>query len=106
MLLEKIQRNASLLAEHPAYRCGEEFLTYSQLWNAACLLAAQLQDGAGAVALIGTKQPMMAVGMLGSLLAGRPYLPLSSAPERNREPRSIRRSFPSTCRWPTFGLPG
>ena len=38
MLLEKIQQNASLLAEHPAYRCGEEFLTYSQLWNAACLL--------------------------------------------------------------------
>lgn len=191
MLLEKIQQNASLLAKHPAYRCGEDSLTYSQLWNAASLLAAQLQDGAGAVALIGTKQPMMAVGMLGSLLAGRPYLPLSSdqpkerlqrilsqanpgtvidcreakaeqwlkrepamqnflipgnpsrdaywlftsgssgspkgcasplprwkiscagfvrsqpsAPERNREPRSIRRSFPSTCRWPTFGLPG
>ena len=43
MLLERIQQNASLLAEHPAYRCGEDSLTYSQLWNAASLLAAQLQ---------------------------------------------------------------
>ncbi len=80
MLLERIQQNASLLAKHPAYRCGEDSLTYSQLWNAASLLAAQLQDSAGAVALIGTKQPMMAVGMLGSLLAARPschFLPTS-----------------------------
>ena len=89
MLLERIQQNASLLAEHPAYRCGEEFLTYSQLWNAACLLAAQLQDGAGAVALIGTKQPMMAVGMLGSLLAGRPYRPLSSDQPKERLQRIL-----------------
>ena len=96
MLLEKIQQNASLLAEHPAYRCGEDSLTYSQLWNAASLLAAQLQDGAGAVALIGTKQPMMAVGMLGSLLAGRPYLPLSSDQPKERLQRILSQANPGT----------
>ena len=80
MLLEKIQQNASLLAEHPAYRCGEEFLTYSQLWNAACLLAAQLQDGAGAVALIGTKQPIWQWGCWEACLPAGPtcrFLPTS-----------------------------
>ena len=96
MLLEKIQQNASLLAKHPAYRCGEDSLTYSQLWNAASLLAAQLQDGAGAVALIGTKQPMMAVGMLGSLLAGRPYLPLSSDQPKERLQRILSQANPGT----------
>ena len=96
MLLERIQQNASLLAKHPAYRCGEDSLTYSQLWNAASLLAAQLQDSAGAVALIGTKQPMMAVGMLGSLLAGRPYLPLSSDQPKERLQRILSQANPGT----------
>lgn len=96
MLLEKIQQNAFYRAEQIAYRCGEESLTYSQFWNASCLLAQRLQADTGAVALIGTKQPMMVIGMLGSLLAGRPYLPLSSDQPQERLQEMLSQATPGT----------
>jgi amino acid adenylation domain-containing protein len=71
---------ADMRPEAPALVCGEEMLTYRELWGAAARLAAGLRArGLGAGDFIGLctgKTPEFAVGMLAILLIGAAYIPL------------------------------
>lgn len=66
-------------SQRVAYIHDTRQLTYQQLYDQAERIAARLAYlHAGPVVLIGEKEPEMLVGMIASLIAGLPYVPLSS----------------------------
>ena len=86
--LTEIQENCKQLHAQTAYSCSEEKLTWGELWQKACALAAFLkEDGVGPVLVYGHKSPDMPVSFLACLLSGRAYLPCDSG----TPPARIRR---------------
>ena len=78
-ILEKIRKTAEASPERIAYRIRDSVLTYGVLWEQAGALAAALAaDPRSRVVLYGEKEPEMLIGMLGCLLAGKTYVPISA----------------------------
>ena len=75
MLAQTILTTASQFPDRLCYRCGEETLTYGELARAAKRLALHLIGDSRPVLVYGESSPLMLIGFVGCLLAGRPYLP-------------------------------
>ena len=96
-LLERIRSVASEHGTRIAHTGGGEPMTYRELWARAGRLAALLRQGssaAGPVVVRGHKEPAMLVGFLGSVLAGRAYVPLDSSLPEARVGRIIHTAAP------------
>ena len=78
-ILERIWSAVEKFPERIAHTGGGDSITYRELWGRSCTLAAHLRRTyleAGPVAVRGHKENGMLVSFLGSVLAGRPYIPL------------------------------
>lgn len=77
MLLDAVFQNSRRLASRPALRCGEETISWSDLWPWAESLAHRLRrGGARPVAVAAGREAWVPAAFLACLIAGRPYLPL------------------------------
>ena len=90
-ILIKVRAWAEAYPERPAYIGACRTLTYAQLWRDARRLAAGLSRyGAPAIVLYGEKEPELVVGILGCLLTGKAYVPISPRTPPERLERSLR----------------
>ena len=64
-------------------------MTYRDLLNTACGVAAVLAKGCQAVGVMVDRSPLIVVGYLGALLAGRPFVPLDPAQPDERLRRCV-----------------
>ena len=85
--IDRIRSMAQQLPESPAYSFRNQRLTYGQLWDMASKLASGLRDrGARTCVLVGGKEPQMPIAILGCLIAGVTYIPVSeSVPAKRLE---------------------
>ncbi|MEI6536757.1 MAG: AMP-binding protein, partial [Verrucomicrobiaceae bacterium] len=97
-LLERIKTVAMNNADRIAHSGGGCAMTYRELWGRANLLAAEIEKrnaGAGLpVGIRGHKEPEMFVGFLGTVLAGRGYIPLDISMPQARVDRIIATAEP------------
>lgn len=79
-LLERIRGTVLEFPDRIAHSGGGGSMTYRELWNRANVLAARLglsdAPADSPVGIRGHKEPEMFVGFLGTVLAGRAYIPL------------------------------
>ena len=76
MFLERFYENMRQNPQKIAVQQGEHTLSYQQLWQEACSLAAFLQEeGRSPVLVYGHKHPRMIISLLACLLCGRPWVP-------------------------------
>lgn len=79
-MMERIRRTVGKFPDRVAHSGGGATMTYRELWRRAHALAANiLRRNAPAglpVGIRGHKEPKMFVGFLGTVLAGRGYIPL------------------------------
>jgi D-alanine--poly(phosphoribitol) ligase subunit 1 len=98
MVLQRIQSAALAHPHRIAHISDDRRLTYAELWGRASALAAQLQhqhaDQDGPVAIRGHKEPEMLIGFLGTVLAGRAYIPLDASLPEARVERIIATANP------------
>lgn len=95
-ILSKFHAWAETAPDRPAYFGAGRGLSYGELWQKAERLAAGLAGyDAPSVVLWGEKEPEMVVGMVGCLLAGKAYVPISvqTPPERLRRILSALGSY-------------
>lgn len=98
-LLERIRAVAAEYPDRLAHIGSEgRSLAYRELWGRAATLAEPLrkssQDQACPVVVRGHKEPEMLVGFLGSVMAGRAYIPLDITLPEARVQRIIETSSP------------
>ncbi len=89
-LLQRIRSAVVEFPERIAHGGGGGTMTYRELWNRAQILAADIErreaPAGRPVGIRGHKEPEMFVGFLGTVLAGRGYIPLDvSMPEARVE---------------------
>lgn len=98
MVLQRIHSAALTHPHRIAHISDDRHLTYAELWGRASVLAAQLQQQHtgqdGPVAIRGHKEPEMLIGFLGTVLAGRAYIPLDSSLPEARVERIIATATP------------
>ncbi len=76
-LLERIRSVVAEFGDRPAHVGSGGSITYNELWQRAQVLAGHLSSlPPGPVMVIGHKEPFMLVGFMGSVLAGRAYIPV------------------------------
>jgi len=79
-LLERIQSVVAAHGDRIAHVGSHGSISYREMWARAQTLALTLADhGPGPVMVIGHKEPFMLVGFLGSVLAGRCYIPVDTS---------------------------
>jgi acyl-CoA synthetase (AMP-forming)/AMP-acid ligase II len=77
-LMMLLEMAASAHGERVAVRCGDEQLTYSELFAAAGAAAADLAESdAEHLAVLDVSSPAVPVGLFASAWAGRPFVPLN-----------------------------
>lgn len=90
-VIAQIGRQARLRPEQAAYLCGDEQLTYGELWAGSGRIAAGLRavmgENPAPVAIHGRKGGWFLTCMLACMRAGKAYLPIDSAcpPARVRQ---------------------
>ena len=97
-LLERIKNVAIQQAARMAFSGGSRSMTYRELWGRANLLAGEIDKLNSPVGLPvgirGHKEPEMFVGFLGTVLAGRAYIPLDMSMPTARVERIIATAEP------------
>ena len=97
-ILSKLRGWAETVPDRPAYLGAGRCLRYGELWEKAALLAAALSRlEAPSVLLWGEKEPEMLVGMIGCLLAGKAYVPISAQTPPERLGQLLRALGPSAA---------
>ncbi len=77
-LMMLLEMAVSSHGDRVAVRCGDEQLTYSELFEAAGAAAADLANsGAEHLAVLDVSSPAVPVGLFASAWAGRPFVPLN-----------------------------
>ncbi len=120
-LLERIRGIVTEFGGRIAHVGSGGSMTYQELWQRAVALAAQIHgpDPSSPVMVRGHKEPEMLVGFLGSVMAGRAYIPVDNSLPEARIERIIATAAPvavfttsdiqeRTSHWqdqPAFALP-
>lgn len=105
--LDRIRAWAETFPDRTAYCSPGGSLTYGALWAGAARLSSALRAlPEDRMILFGAKEPEMVIGILGCLLAGKTYIPLSDDTPSERVQRIAEAIRP--CRLLTAGktLPG
>ena len=77
-LMMLLEMAASAHGERVAVCCGEERLTYAELFDSAGAAASALSEsGAEQLAVLDVSSPAVPVGLFASAWAGRPFVPLN-----------------------------
>lgn len=98
-VIDQIRAAAHEFPQRPAQICNDRRITYAELWGRAEALAAHLQTqfhSEGPVVIRGQKEPEMLVAFLGSVLAGRAYVPVDSLLPEARLERVLAIAQPVT----------
>jgi D-alanine--poly(phosphoribitol) ligase subunit 1 len=99
-VIGQIKAAAESYSQRLAHISGSRSMTYAELWGRASALAAHLQQSfngiAGPVIVRGHKEPEMFVGFLGTVLAGRAYVPMDAALPEARAERIVLTASPVT----------
>ena len=97
-ILSKLRAWAETVPDRTAYIGAGRCLRYGELWEKAARLAAALERlEAPSVLLWGEKEPEMLVGMIGCLLAGKAYVPISARTPPERLGQMLRSLGPSAA---------
>ena len=93
--LDRIRRIAESFPDRIAYQIRNVSLRYGALWRDACRLAEALAKlSCTRIILFGEKEPEMLIGMIGCLLAGKTYVPLTASAPEERIRRILRQLEP------------
>ena len=97
-LLERIQGIVTEFGDRIAHVGSTGSMTYQELWQRASVLATQINalgaESHGPVMIRGHKENGMLVGFLGSVLAGRAYIPVDNSLPEARVERIIATAAP------------
>lgn len=92
--MKNLLKQATILyPDNIAYKCGDESITYAELWDTASRAADCLKrQGTEPVILLGKFEPFMVVYMAVCLIAGRAYVPLDPSLPQIRLTNIIKNS--------------
>ena len=76
-MIKKLEKIFEQNKDNIAYKVGDQYITYNQLWIRANELAASLKcQGTDAIIIYGHKSIEMVVSILGCLISNRAYIPI------------------------------